>query len=213
VLRHHGLLTDGQVNNIVVESSRATILSQIIRLQLTYDSASPEAPHSVILKAALPDRDWNAGAQEVAFYTQVASAMSGRLVPRCFDVHSDEQRKTWHLLLEDLAESHFIATTWPLLPTMEQCATIVEARARFQAAWWDDPRLGASVGTWSDPEATNRRLQDLAAKFERFSDRLGDNLPPERRRIFERLFSKAPRLLTRYHARQNLTIVQGDAHV
>jgi hypothetical protein len=71
-------------------------------------------------------------------------------VPRCFEVLWDEDTKTWHLLLEDLTDSHVIATTWPLPPTFEQCESILRARARFHAAWWDDLPLGASVGNWLD---------------------------------------------------------------
>jgi hypothetical protein len=92
----------------------------------------------------------NAGRQEVAFYTQVASVMSAPPVPRCFEALWDEDTKAWHLLLEDLTDSHVIATTWPLPATFEQCESILRARARFHAAWWDDLRLGASVGNWLD---------------------------------------------------------------
>jgi hypothetical protein len=56
-----------------------------------------------------------------------------------FEAHWDTETETWRLLLEDLTETHYIATTWPLPPTMEQCAKMVERRARFHAAWWDDP--------------------------------------------------------------------------
>ena len=122
-LRRSGALGDGRVCNVVVESSRSTLLSNIIRLRLTYDGEASHAPNSVILKTALPERIgglWNAGRQEVAFYTQVAAVMSARLVPRCFEAVWDADTKAWHLLLEDLTDSHVIATTWPLPPTMEQ---------------------------------------------------------------------------------------------
>jgi hypothetical protein len=37
--------------------------------------------------------------------------MSLCLVPRCFEACWEPEAKAWHLLLEDLAESHGIATT------------------------------------------------------------------------------------------------------
>jgi hypothetical protein len=58
--RRAGLLGDGRVSD-VVESSRDTILSWIIRLRLSYQGAS-DAPKSVILKTGLPERaggTWN----------------------------------------------------------------------------------------------------------------------------------------------------------
>jgi len=107
-LRRSGALGDGRVCNVVVESSRATLLSNIIRLRLTYDGDASHAPNSVILKTALPERNgglWNTGRQEVAFYTQVAAVMSARLVPRCFEAVWDKDTKAWHLLLKDFTDS------------------------------------------------------------------------------------------------------------
>jgi hypothetical protein len=213
-LRRSGALGDGRVCDIAVESSRATILSRIIRLRLSYEGTATDAPRSLILKTGLPERagtKWNAGRHEVAFYTQVASAMAERLAPRCFEGVWDADTKEWHLLLEDLTDSHFIATIWPLPPTMEDARKIIGARARFHAQWWDDPRLGVSIGTWLP--ADDAQLRQLAAEFARFADRVGDRLPPERRDLFERLIDAGPRLNKRYHSHRNATIVQGDSHI
>ena len=215
-LRRSGALGDGRVRDVVVESARTTELSRIIRLRLTYEPAAGHAPSSLILKTGRPDRiggEWNGGRHEVAFYDQVASAMPTTVAPRCFEAFCDANTHDWHLLLEDLSESHVIATAWPLPPTMEQCEHILQAHARFHAAWWDDPRLGAAVGTWTDAEATERHLQALAERFTRFADLAGHRLSRERRELFERLLHVAPTLLARYHAHRNVTIVQGDAHV
>ncbi len=213
--RRAGLLGDGRVTDVVVESSRDTILSRMIRLRLSSQGAS-DAPKTVILKTGLPKRaggTWNAGRQEVAFYTQVAAATSALLVPRCFDANWDSDTNAWHILLEDLSESHVLATQWPLPPTMAQCETILRARAQFHAAWWDDSRLGVSVGSLPDTDALHRKVQTFAETFTRFADRIGDRLPRERRDLFERLFDAAPSLLERYATRRNLTIIQGDSHV
>jgi hypothetical protein len=144
-LRRSGALGDGRVRDVVVESARTTELSRIIRLRLTYEPAAGHAPSSLILKTGRPDRiggEWNGGRHEVAFYDQVASAMLTTVAPRCFEAFCDANTHDWHLLLEDLSESHVIATAWPLPPTMEQCEHILQAHARFHAAWWDDPRRG-----------------------------------------------------------------------
>jgi Ecdysteroid kinase-like family len=215
-LRRSGALGNRRVRDVAVESARNTILSRIIRLRLSYDGTADAAPKSVILKTGLPDRagnGWSGGRQEVAFYTQIASALHTRLVPGCYDAHWDAEQDRWHLLLEDLTESHVIATAWPLPPAVEQCQVIVRARARFHAAWWDDARLGTTVGTWSDDDAMERYLQRLADALKRFTDRLGDRLPRERRELYDRLLVAAPRLFDRYRSHRNVTIVQGDAHV
>jgi hypothetical protein len=166
VLRRSGVLEDGRIR--VVESSSTQFVSNIIRLRLTYDGAAI-GPASLILKTGLPDRPSSGGKQEVAFYVQVASKMSGRFVPRCFEAFSDPDTSTWHLLLEDLNDSHFIAASWPLPPTIEQCDSIIVARARFHAEWWDDPRLGKSVGTWLDADAISSNYKGLLPKLRNLS--------------------------------------------
>ncbi|HYM30830.1 MAG TPA: aminoglycoside phosphotransferase family protein [Candidatus Cybelea sp.] len=215
-LRRCGVLDDGRVRDIAVANSFPTILSQIVRLRLTYNGPAPRAPASLILKTGHPQRavtSWNSGQREVAFYTQAAPATPAGLLLRCFGAEWDAGTNAWHLLLEDLTDSHHIATTWPLPPPDGQCESMVRTLARFHAAWWDDPRLGASVGAWFDDAATAEQMRGLAAQFGRFVDLVGDRLSSERRALYERLIDAAPRLLERYRSRRHATIVHGDAHV
>src|SRR5262245_54751608 len=95
-----------------------------------------------------------------------------RLVPRCFEGAWDPQTRAWHLLLDDLTDSHFIATVWPLAPARGECETVIRARARFQASWWDHPSLGVSVGTWIDDGGIERNLQRFAEQVRVFADRV-----------------------------------------
>jgi hypothetical protein len=216
VLRRCKALGDGHVSGVVVESSGAKLVSRIIRVRLAYDGPADRAPDGLFLKTALVDGPIDApdaGRKEVEFYNQVAAATIPRLVPRCFEASWDPEAKTWHLLLEDLTDSHLVVAEWPVPPTVEQCGRIVETYARFHAFWWNDARLGTSIGTFLDAGALDVFLGAFTGWFESFVDRLGDRLSPERRRLYERLIAAAPRLLARYHSRRDLTVVNGDAHV
>jgi len=51
-LRRSGALGDGRVRDVVVESSRATIVSQIIRLRLFYDGAAATHPGRLFSRPA-----------------------------------------------------------------------------------------------------------------------------------------------------------------
>jgi hypothetical protein len=213
-LRGAGALGDGRVRDVAVASARNTILSRIVRLRVSYDGAAADAPHSLIFKTGLPERmnaQWSGGRQEVAFYQKIAATMPTRLTPRCFEAQWDAETNGWHLLLEDLTDTHQVATIWPIPPTVADSERIVVARARFHAAWWDDPRLGTSVGTWLDPD--DPQLATFAAEFTRFADRLGDRLSSERRKIYERLIAEGQRLNARYHTHRHMTILHSDAHV
>lgn len=215
VMRQCGLLGDGSVREVAVESSRDTLISHIIRLRLSYHGEAAGAPPSVILKiahASRVDTLWFVGHCEVAFYREVAPAMLPRIVPRCFEASADDETRAWHLLLEDLTDTHRIATTWPLPPTADACKSIVRALAGAHAAWWDDPRLGNSVGKWLDADAADRD-QKLARQVAAVIDEVGDVLSAERRELYRRLLDAAPRLRQRYASHRNLTIAHGDAHV
>lgn len=214
VLRRCGALGDGAVGAVAVDTDRDTIVSRILRLRLSYSVAAEAAPRSLILKTSLPARagsKWIAGRQEVAFYTNVAAATPRAPVPLCFDAHWNAETNDWHLLLEDLSESHVTLGNWPLPPSFEQSCTIVAAWARFHAGWWDDARLGVSVGAWiAYGEA---RAAALADAVDRFAARLGDRLAPARLDTYRRLIDAAPHLYRRYTAHRHMTIVHGDAHV
>lgn len=215
VIGRAGLLGGGSLRDVEVLSARNTVLSRIFRLRLVYDSAAADAPATLILKTGLAGRagaTLESGHNEVAFYAGVAAATPAGLLPYCLDAAWDAATRDWHLLLEDLTDSHFIATAWPLPPAEAQCALIVSTLARFHAAWWDDARLGTEIGIWLD-EQLPKRLGDFADRFAGFADQLGDRLTPERRQLYERFMQAAPRLAERYRARRNMTVAHGDAHV
>ena len=214
-LRASGLLGTVRICNVSLMSSQQKLRSHTFRLRLDYEGPAEGAPSSVILKMGNLDAAGHpsyANRQEIAFYRDIAPALPARLVPNCFEAVAATDTSAWHLLLEDLTDSHFIATEWPLPPTFAQCESIVQALARVHAAWWDNPRLGVSVGSWRDTAASDRILRSLVDQFAHFTDRYGEMMPPERRDLYKRLFDSAPRLLARYHSRRNLTIIHGDAH-
>jgi hypothetical protein len=215
VLQRSGALPTGRVREVTVQDARNTLLSAIVRLRLVYEGDAPAAPRTLILKTLLPERQrlgWNAGQQEVAFYAKVAPQTPAGLLPQCFDAVSSADGMAWHLLLEDLADTHFIVTAWPLPPGMQDAARIVQARARFQAAWWDHPALGVSIGEWTTPGEIDGVVARFGEKFSAFADRVGDVLTPERRQFYERLVADTPRLYGRYLAKRNMTLVHGDGH-
>jgi hypothetical protein len=216
-LRKSGSFGNVRVCDVVVENSHTTILSEITRLRPIYDGLASGAPRTLILKTCRADRlgdaNWDAGRQEVAFYNEVAAAKPGQQLLRCFEATWDADTRAWHLLLEDLTDTHFIATAWPLPPTLEQCESILRARARFHAAWWDEPGLGKTVGAWQDEITIVKGLKRFEEKLSQFTDRFGDRLSLERRDLYRRLIDAGLRLHTHHRSHRHMTVVQGDSHV
>jgi hypothetical protein len=216
VLRRSGAFGESRVAEVSVETSFATVLSHIFRLRLVFADPATRSPATLILKAGLAERPggpWLGGRHEVAFYRDLAPSMPPGIVPQCYDAAWDDATGTWHLLLEDLSDSHAVATRWPLPPTFAQCEAIVRTRARCQAAWWDDARLGVTVGSWQDAAAAAEGTKNLALQFARFADEMGERLSADRRALYERLFDAAPLLAARYQSHRHMTVIQGDAHV
>ncbi|MBI2737723.1 MAG: phosphotransferase [Rhodospirillales bacterium] len=216
-MRRCGILGDGRVVSVEAEAPRDQLVSRIVRLRLTCEGTTETAPRSLILKTALPtdanDGPFVHGANEVTFYVNVAAAMPEKLVPRCFDSAWRAETRKWHLLLEDLADTHEVATQWPLPPSEEICRRMVRTLARFHAAWWDHPRLGVDIGARVDAETARQAMQRHAGAYARFADHLGDRLSRERRQLYERFFEAAHRVQARVLTWRNVTLVHGDAHV
>lgn len=216
ILERAGALGASRVRDVVTISDRPTLMSRIIRLRLTYDGPADASPHSLIVKTGLPERqgtDWSNGRREVAFYGDVAPFLPPGLVPRCFEAHHSGATTPGHLILEDLTETHVLATQWPLPPSEAQCRAIVGSLGRLHAAWWEDPRLGVTVGTRLDDAAMDSFIGQVEGHFSVFADRLGDELSGERRAFYAALFAGAPRLHARYRDARNITLTHGDAHV
>jgi Ecdysteroid kinase-like family len=215
ILRKAEALGSGRVVAARVVHSFPTVLSHFHRLKLDYDGSAEGAPRHLYLKTGLPDSPgaaMDSGRREVAFYTDVAPTTPPGLLPRCFDGQAADGN-SWHLLLEDLTDTHYIATQWPLPPTVAETEAIMRCRARFQAAWWDHPRLGDGIGHRPSDAEFDQWRDWLAKQYEVFADALGDRLSPRRRALYEKLLAEAPRLVQRIRDWRHLTLIQGDAHV
>ena len=96
---------------------------------------------------------------------------------------------------------------------LPQAKAIVRALARLHAAWWDDARLGQSVGSFATRDETAADDEVFAGHYQRFADDLGDRLGAERRGVYDRFIAAMPRLRERYHSRRNVSLTHGDGHI
>lgn len=149
----------------------------------------------------------------MVFYRKVAPQAAVDTLVHCHDSHWDEASGDWHLLLEDLKDTHATPSQWPFPPTVPDCETIVRTLARFHAAWWDDPRLGQSIGAWGNPADLPKLQQSMTEAVAKLADALGDRLSSAHRAFYDQLIDRIVPLAQRYHSRRNMTIVHGDAHV
>jgi len=151
------------------------------------------------------------GEREVAFYRRAAPLMPGGPFPRCYDAEFSSGR--FHLLLEDLSDTHMILTEWPLPPSVDACERIVDTWSAFHAFWWRHPSLGREVGTFLDEAALAKIASEYRARYARFAETLGDRLWPAARAIYARVLDAWDRLFTPRRLYATYTLAHGDAHV
>jgi hypothetical protein len=213
--RLRGVLPVGRVTAVHVGERRTMLVSTIVPLRVEYSPDAPsEAPARLILKSTRPGLDpglASIGEREVAFYRRAAPLMPGGPLARCYDAEYSSGR--FHLLLEDLSETHKILTEWPLPPTVEACERIVDTWAIFHAFWWGHPHLGRELGTFLDETALATMGADYRGRYERFAEALGDRLWPEARAVYARMFDARGRLYTPARLYAAYTLAHGDAHV
>src|SRR5258705_240594 len=123
VLRHCGVLGSARVGDVTVANAFVKQRSHTRRLRLSYEGDARDAPEFLILKMGHLDsagRSAYATQREVAFYRDIAPSLPVGIVPRCLEVVESTDTTAWHMLLEDLSDSHFFATEHPLPPTKPQ---------------------------------------------------------------------------------------------
>lgn len=200
-----------QVERIGVGAGYA---GRIHRVALSYDSARPELPASVIVKLAsehAPMRDMmnelNGYEREVRFYQELAPRIAVP-TPRCYHARFDPESQRFVLVLEDLSPAAGVSHEEGLSP--EQARELLSQAAAMHAQYWGrtddlawlapDDAMIANVGV---------RVREATDPFIR---KYGERLP---------LFAKAARLLegvlsdarsAAYVRQPPLTVVHNDLH-
>ena len=107
------------MESFTIEAARNTILSRVMRLRPVCSSAD-DGPQLLFIKASRDDPDVEVpgeGRREVDFFSSVAPLTPAGLLPRCYAARQDE--RGFHLLLEDLSDTHDVVSPCPLPPTIE----------------------------------------------------------------------------------------------
>lgn len=216
-LRAKGYLPLGQVTAVEQKDTFNTTTSLVVRFVLDYSTDAPAtAPRRMFMKMTksgeAEDFAARVGPKEVALYNGIAGTATERWVPHCYSAAYAAETDTFHLLLEDLTDSH-TQPEWPLPPLQEQCEQAIDCLANIHAFWWDHPQLGKEMGSDPDNSELSTLLGDAQALFASFVDFMGDRLSSERRSIYEQVLASAPGLMQRFLQEKNLTLTHGDAHL
>ncbi len=192
VLKRAGLIGESSVESIGIEviADGKAWLSNIVRLEVEYDSNNASAPNSFVLKLLSESRvnrnfDYELGAyeREISFYKDGAKNLPIRL-PELFC--SESGYSSNYMLMEDL--SHLSAGDQIDGLIHEQVHTTLDALARIHAAYWGSPHLDSY--NWM-PDSNNIDC-DYAVMWDSFLELCGDFIDPDGLRIGAQLRNHIP---------------------
>jgi hypothetical protein len=197
------------IESVRVEFERELPFSRIARLLIEHNGDPRELPHSLFLKLNGPTTPFSAN--EVDFYLDVAALDATQPIPKCYHAASDVDAERWHLLLEDLTDTHF-QTPQETAPDRSSSEAAVAALAGVHARWWCSPEVGVSVGKVFDESWLERFVDELEQSIDLFINEAGTDLPGDVLDALRLMVRNAETIWGRLTVRKGLTVTHGDVH-
>ena len=227
-LRAAGVLPHGHVDAIEAEGTEA-FNSVSAHLRPSYADLDPDdspPPAALFLKLGSGE----AGANEILFYrwATVRPASELPMLVRCYALAWDPETGHSHLLLEGLSATHeppverAQALALDGVPSDARLRRIIDALARFHAAWWEHPKLAEPTlrrPSFMVSEADFKRAASARAKdWARLREDAEAKLPKRVVALYDDLTAGLeglwPRhLAARFAAPANRTLIHGDAYL
>jgi hypothetical protein len=218
-MQESGLL-QGRVIKVQPEP-QVSITSLAARLRLCYDSsARGERPDYLFIKMRRNEQGNNFDTicqAEVSFYRLVAKHVSTCKkinLLQCYHTELDKETGSFHILLQDIGDTHEMITEWPVPPKLPDCYHAIESLACLHAYFWDHPELDMLHKCQPHPQPDHNVIIQTTKQF---LDYLDDRISTERRHLYEKIVYALPnifakRIAERPAGKPGLTLTHGDAH-
>lgn len=212
VLTRSGALTRGGVAAFEVDTGRGN-WSTSGTLRLRYSpNAEGEQPARLFLK--LVDTDTGDGEffgpSEVDYYTRDYVDAPGVPLLRCYDGQYSAALQRYHLLLEDVSETHVEAAD--KAPTLSYGLALAEALATLHARWWGAARLTEANAPIHDASHIRRFAAIARPGVEHIVAGFAEQLQPHWPDLMRELFARHPQaMVQRAQDPNGFTLIHGDA--
>ena len=211
VLAHSGALTRGTVAAVEVDAGQGN-WSTSGRLRPRYrDDAQGDLPQSLFLK--LVDTDAGDGeyfgSSEVSYYTHDYLGVTDAPLLRCYDGCFSKTLQRYHLLLEDVSQTHVEATE--KTPTLSYGLALAEGLAALHAHWWGARRLADANTPFHEAGHIRRFMAIAEPGAGHILEQLATDLKPHWPDAIHDLFSRHPQaLIARTQNANGFTLIHGD---
>lgn len=211
VLTRSNALTYGRVETFEVDTGQR-VLSTSIRLNVNYTADSQgDRPSRLFLKLVNADQgDEFFGPSEVNFYARDYVGVQGVPLVRCYDAVYSAETLRYHILLDDLSETHLAATAKP--PTLEHGLALAEGLAALHAHWWGEKRLVEGGAPLPTAEHIKRFVAIAEPGAERIIGRYPDELAPHWPELIREIYARHPQaMIERTQDGNGFSLIHGDA--
>lgn len=202
------LATFGEVISFTVEPLHADNAS-VARIHIRYASPSDGAPASLFLKCVPGGGPF--GASEVDYYQRDYAAEPNAPLPRCYDAAYDRATGAYHLLLQDLTESH--RNNWNTAPAFSYGLALADALARLHAPYFFGVALARADERLPDAAKVQRYLDAATRGIEPMLEAADDAITTTQRQLIRDVARHHPSLLSkRADGVVGMTLVHGDVN-
>ena len=214
VLKRDGALKVGAVSGFKIADPQARELSTTARLKLRYRTGSSgELPEQLFLKMVntVFDDDEPLLISEVDYYSRDYSGIEGAPLVRCYDSALSEDLQSYHILLDDLSQTHVRAFQKP--PTLEHGLAFAEGLAALHAHWWGGNQLEQRGKPVPGAEAIERFVAIARLGVEYILDCCAGELAPHWPQAIREIYNHHPQLLVeRTRDANGFTLIHGDVN-
>jgi hypothetical protein len=210
VLSESGALTSGAVATFAVTPGQGN-WSTSARLNVRYvDGSHGTLPQRLFLKMVNVDLgDESFGPSEVAYYTRDYVGVEDAPLVRCYDAAFSAEQQRYHVLLDDLSETHVEAAEKP--PTLDYGLTLAEGLAVMHARWWGAQRLAQAGAPIHDAEHIRRFVDIAEPGAENILNQFSAELEPHWPTAVRALYARHPQaIIARTRDDNGFTLIHGD---
>jgi hypothetical protein len=209
ILSRNGALATGGVSDFTVEP-RENACSRSARIRLRYEAGSTGSlPASLFLKLC-SGGNYDFGPSEVEYYARDYGGLAEAPIPRCYDARYSAEPRGYHVLMEDLSETH--RSNFRIPPTDGYGRAVAAALAALHAHRWATGPQGAEIEIPGAAEI-ERYLAAIRPGLEPMLENAAGEIDPSwRDALFEIFERHPPCMLDRPRRREGFTLVHGDVN-
>jgi hypothetical protein len=210
VLIKSGALINGEVATFDVKAGQGN-WSTNVRLNVKYVKGSQGVlPQRLFLKMVNAHlKDGSFSPSEVYYYTRDFVDVESAPLVHCYDAAFSEKLQRYHVLLDDLSETHITAEE--KTPTLEYGLALAGGLAALHSRWWGAQRFTELGATMHSAEHIRHFVDISQSGFENILNHFLFKLEPHWPDIIRTLYARHPQtIIKRTGDDRGFTLVHGD---